>query len=171
MTENMKRHAVLLVDDEPNIVNALRRSLRDEDYDIYVAHNGQEALELLKHQKIDLVVSDQIMPGMTGVELLKRVRLRYPDTARMMLTGNANLNMAADAINFGEVDRMLVKPWEEAELKFSLQLCLEQMELRKQQRFLLAKAQEEGDKLGELERNHPGILSLHKDTDGKIFLE
>jgi len=167
----MKRYAVLLVDDEPNIVNALRRSLSDEGYDIYVAHSGHEALELLKRQRIDLVVSDQVMPGMTGVELLKRVRLRYPDTARVMLTGNANLHMAADAINYGEVDRMLVKPWEEAELKLSLQLSLEQMELRRQQRFLLSKVQEEGTQLSELERSYPGILALHKDADGKIFLE
>jgi len=167
----MNKHAVLLVDDEPNIVNALKRSLRDENYDIYIAHSGPEALELLKEQKIDLIVSDQIMPGMTGVELLKRVRLRYPDMARVMLTGNANLQMAAEAINYGEVDRMLVKPWEEAELKLSLQLSLEERAQRKQERFLLSKVQEEGKEIGELERNYPGILALNLDADGKIFLE
>lgn len=171
MAETMKTYAVLLVDDEPNIVNALKRSLGDEGYDISVAHSGQEALELLKSRKIDLVVSDQIMPGMTGVELLKLVRLRYPDIARVMLTGNANLNMAAEAINYGEVDRMLVKPWDEAELKFSLQLSLEQMELKKQQRLLLAKMQGQGGELGELERSYPGISSLDRDLDGNILLE
>jgi len=167
----MKKYAVLLVDDEPNIVSALKRSLSDENYDIYTAHSGQEALALLKQQRVDLMVSDQVMPGMTGVELLKLVRLRYPDMARIMLTGNASLDMAAEAINYGEVDRILVKPWEEAELKLSLQLSLEEMELRRQQRFLLAKAQEEGEELSALERHYPGILALDRDSDGKILLE
>jgi DNA-binding NtrC family response regulator len=167
----MKKYVVLLVDDEPNIVNALRRSLSDEGYGIYVAYNGQEALEVLKQRQVDLVVSDQIMPGMTGVELLTFVRLRYPDTARIMLTGNANLSMAAEAINYGEVDRMLVKPWDDTELKLSIQLSLEQMERRKQQRLFMMKMQDKGEERGILERNYPGILEVEKDLDGKILLK
>ncbi|MCL2625245.1 MAG: response regulator [Cystobacterineae bacterium] len=167
----MKRHAILLVDDEPNIVNALKRSLRDEGYDVYTAHDGQSALELLKRQKIDLIIADQIMPGMTGVELLKLARLRYPDTARIMLTGNANLNMAADAINQGEICCMLVKPWDDTELKLSIQMGLEQIEFNKKRRRMLAMLQEEDDKLGDLEHNYPGISELEKDAEGKILLE
>ncbi|MCL2013340.1 MAG: response regulator [Cystobacterineae bacterium] len=166
----MNKYGVLLVDDEPNIVNALKRSLSDEDYEVYTAHNGQVALELLKSQKVDLIISDQIMPGMTGVELLKLARLRYPDVARIMLTGNANLNMAADAINYGEVDRMLVKPWDETELKLSIQSSLEQTELNKKRRRMLSMLQEEVENLETLERSYPGISELEKDADGNILL-
>jgi len=168
---NMKKYAVLLVDDEPNILNAIKRSLRDEDYELYTAPDGKSALELLKRQQIDLIIVDQIMPGMTGVEVLKFARLRHPDTARIMLTGNANLNMAAEAINQGEVCCMLVKPWDDTELKLSIQMSLDQMELNKKQRRMLAMLQDESDKLGRLERNYPGISDLEKDDDGKILLK
>ena len=108
--------AVLLVDDEANILNALERLLLDSDLRVLRAGNGGEALEILRKEPVAVVVSDNLMPGMRGVELLSRVRDCSPDTARVLLTGYADLPTAIEAINRGEVFRFHVKPWVDEEI-------------------------------------------------------
>lgn len=108
--------AVLLVDDETNILNALERLLLDSDLRVLRAGNGGEALEILRKEPVAVVVSDNLMPGMRGVELLSRVRDCSPDTARVLLTGYADLPTAIEAINRGEVFRFHVKPWVDEEI-------------------------------------------------------
>jgi len=107
---------VLLVDDEANILNALERLLLDSDLRVLRAGNGGEALEILRTEPVAVVVSDNLMPGMRGVELLSRVRDSSPDTARVLLTGYADLPTAIEAINRGEVFRFHVKPWVDEEI-------------------------------------------------------
>ena len=106
---------ILLLDDEVNITKALRRVLMDVDqYDIYVANSGQEALDLLADETdIGVIISDQRMPEMTGVEFLKKARGLVPDAVRILLTGYADIEASIAAINEGAVFRYLTKPWDD----------------------------------------------------------
>ena len=109
-------NAVLLVDDEANILNALTRLFLDRDVRVLRAGNGEEALGIVRREPVAVVVSDNLMPGMRGVELLSRVRDLSPDTVRVLLTGYADLPTAIEAINRGEVFRFHVKPWVDEEI-------------------------------------------------------
>jgi putative nucleotidyltransferase with HDIG domain len=108
--------AVLLVDDEANILNALARLFLDRDVRVLRAETGEEALGIVRREPVAVVVSDNLMPGMRGVELLSRVRDLSPDTVRVLLTGYADLSTAIEAINRGEVFRFHVKPWVDEEI-------------------------------------------------------
>lgn len=112
----MNDAAVLLVDDEANILNALARLFLDRDVRVLRAGNGEEALGIVRNEPVAVVVSDNLMPGMRGVELLSRVRDLSPDTVRVLLTGYADLSTAIEAINRGEVFRFHVKPWVDEEI-------------------------------------------------------
>jgi signal transduction histidine kinase/CheY-like chemotaxis protein len=117
---------VLFVDDEPRVTKALKRALREEPYTILTASSAREALQLLAHEPVDLVVADERMPGMPGSELLAWVCRTYPDTVRILLTGHASLETAVRAINEGGISRFLTKPCKEGELIFAIQQALQQ---------------------------------------------
>ncbi|MDH3351542.1 MAG: response regulator [Gammaproteobacteria bacterium] len=107
---------VLFVDDEPNVLQSIRRGLRKQ-FDVHVAEGGEAALQLLHGEhNFAVIVSDMRMPGMNGVELLSRVKQLWPDTVRMMLTGNADQETAVDAVNHGDIFRFLNKPCENTAL-------------------------------------------------------
>lgn len=108
---------LLLVDDDPSILSALRRQLRNDDYEILTATDGQKGLELLAHNKIDVIVSDQRMPGMTGVEFLRKVKILHPDTVRIVLSGFTELQSVTDAVNEGAIYKFLTKPWDDVQLR------------------------------------------------------
>lgn len=110
---------VLLVDDESHVLSALRRCLRREPIRIETALNAREALEWLADHSVDLVISDQKMPGMSGTELLKTIRTRWPDVQRILLSGWSSEIPKTDLDAAGLL-RVLAKPWEEAELKRSI---------------------------------------------------
>lgn len=112
---------LLIVDDEPNILSALRRLLRHEGYEIHTAASGTEALEVLAREPIQVVVSDQRMPGMSGTEFLGHVNSMYPQTVRIALSGYADLTALTDAVNQGAIYRFLSKPWNDVDLKAALQ--------------------------------------------------
>jgi DNA-binding NtrC family response regulator len=162
---------LLIVDEEENVCNALRRSLRREGYEIDVAHNASEALQILQRTRYDLVLSDHLMPNMTGLEMLKMVRNRFPDCMRLMLTGHADMQTAIDAINHGEIYRFLTKPWDDTELKVTLHLAFEQLDLERENRRLLAAVRYHEELLQKLERDHPGIASIVRDDSGAIVIE
>jgi len=111
-----ERTRVLFVDDEERIVRLLRVMFR-ERYDVSTALSGEEALALMEHQRVDVLVCDQRMPGMLGHELLAKVRVISPHTVRLLLTGYSDLVAIVDAINEGEVYRFLNKPWNQDELR------------------------------------------------------
>ncbi|MCL5962004.1 MAG: response regulator [Chloroflexi bacterium] len=103
---------VLLVDDEENILSSLQRLLRSDGYRILTAQSADKGLEIMQSNPVWLVISDNAMPGTTGLEFLKQVRDDFPDTIRVMLTGYANFDAAMEAINRGEVYRFVTKPWD-----------------------------------------------------------
>ena len=136
MTGQARR--ILIVDDEANIRHALKRSLRKEGYEMLFASEPDEALELLRTQEVDMVISDHLMPNMTGLDLLALVRDRRPDAIRIMLTGHAQMQTAIDAINRGNIRSFLTKPWDDTELKVTLYLAFEQLDVERENRRLLA---------------------------------
>lgn len=120
---------ILLVDDEPNVLESIQRQLRNR-FEIRTAQSGDEALEVLKVEgPFALIVSDMRMPGMTGVQLLSRVKDMYPDTVRIMLTGNADQETATEAVNVGQIFRFLTKPCSTATLVTALALGVRQYKL------------------------------------------
>jgi len=110
---------VLLVDDEPQILSALRRALRREGYSLLLAETTAEALRLVDEHPVDLVLTDHMMPGMSGLQLLERVAERRPDAVRMLITGWTEA-IPPDAIERVGVRAVLDKPWEDAVLKQTL---------------------------------------------------
>lgn len=110
-------HTLLLVDDEPNILNALSRLLRREGYSTLTARSPQEAFEVLAKHPVQVVISDQRMPDMSGTEFLSRVRQLYPATVRLVLTGYTDLESVTDAINRGAIYKFLTKPWDDDQLR------------------------------------------------------
>lgn len=108
---------LLIVDDEPNILNALSRLLRREGFQILTANSAQEAFEHLAKQPVQVVLSDQRMPEMSGTEFFARVRQLYPDTVRIVLTGYTDLDSVTGAINRGAIHKFLTKPWDDDQLR------------------------------------------------------
>ncbi|HXG27624.1 MAG TPA: response regulator [Nevskiales bacterium] len=109
------RARVLFVDDEPRILNTMRMLFRGR-YEVLTADGGAQALELLKTRPVDVIVSDQRMPGMTGIELLRQARERMPGAMRILLTGYSDLNAIIGSINEGEIFRFVNKPWFDEDL-------------------------------------------------------
>lgn len=130
------RYNILCVDDEEDNLLVFRSFFR-RHYNVFTAQSGQAALELLKNQPIDLVVSDQRMPRMTGVELLERIREEYPDVIRIILTGYSDIQAVINAINKGKVYHYAAKPWDGDELKNILDRALEAYTLKQLNRRLV----------------------------------
>jgi len=120
---------VLCVDDEPNILSAIRRALRGTGYRVLVADGGQQALQVLSTESVHLVISDMRMPEMDGAQLLEQVRLRWPTISRILLTGHADMASTIAAINRGEIFRYITKPWNEDELLLAVRDALERQAL------------------------------------------
>jgi two-component system probable response regulator PhcQ len=162
---------ILLVDDEPNVTEALKRALRREPYEILTAISGAAALELLERRAVDVVISDEQMPGMSGSVFLSAVRKQYPHTIRMILSGQASLEAAVRAINEGEVYRFFLKPCNPTDLAFTVQQALAHKRLEEQSRRLLRKYQRQAATLARLEHNSPGILHLDTDEEGAVVVD
>ena len=110
------RMRILFVDDDERVLNALRALFRN-DYEVFTAENGAAGLALVKVESIPVVVSDQRMPGMTGVEMLRELRKVAPQTVRLLLTGYSDLAALVGSINEGEVFRFVKKPWDNEEIR------------------------------------------------------
>ncbi len=146
------RHAVLFVDDEAQILKALRRVMRREDAEVRTAGSGAEALEVLERTPCQVVVSDQRMPEMSGVDLLAAVRERHPDIVRMMLTGFTEMDVAVEAINRGEIYRLITKPWNDDELRAILRQAFDHYDLKQEVRRLDRITRDQNRRLQEMNR-------------------
>ncbi|MFC1524092.1 HDOD domain-containing protein [Thermodesulfobacteriota bacterium] len=121
-----ERASILFVDDEKGILKALQRLFFDEDWDLFFAESGNEGLELLKQNKVDLVVSDVRMPEMDGIAFLQEVKKRYPEIVRIFLSGYADQQAVTSALAGGFAQQLLPKPWDDTELKHIIQQALQQ---------------------------------------------
>ena len=126
---NAEQHTVLCVDDEQNILHALKRLLRKEGYRLLTAGSGTEGLEIIKEYDVHLVISDQRMPEMSGTEFLAKVREDYPEVIRIVLTGYTEVNSITESINTGHIYKFMLKPWNDYNLKLEIKQALEQYEL------------------------------------------
>lgn len=164
-------HKILLVDDEPHVTEALKRVLRKEAYEVLTAQSAEEALGILARESVDVVISDEQMPGMCGSEFLALVYRKYPETARIILTGHANLEAALRAINQGQIYRFLTKPINEMELKVAIRQAIQHKELMAESRRLLNTVRQQQALLQELEKESPGITKVQRDAWGAVVLD
>ena len=146
-------HTVLFVDDEVNILKAIQRLLRHEPINVLTASRPQEALEMLERSPAQVVVSDQRMPEMSGVDLLSAIRERHSDMVRMMLTGYTEMNIAVEAINKGEIYRLITKPWNDDELKATLRQAFDHYDLKGEIKRLNQVTREQNFKLQDMNKN------------------
>ena len=162
---------VLFVDDEPNITQSSKYILRKETYEVLSASSADEALSILRRQPVDVVVSDEKMPGMSGTKLLSIIRQEYPHIVRIILTGNASLETAMAAINEAETYRFLIKPCNGLDLAITIRQALQHKELMSKSRDLLKITRQQLGLLTELEKRHPGITNMDMKSNGAIILD
>jgi len=149
----MPERSLLLVDDEENIISALTRLLRREGYTIYRATSGATGLNLLSQHEVGVIISDQRMPEMTGVEFLSKVKELYPNTVRIVLSGYTDLNSVTDAINQGAVYKFLTKPWDDDLLRKNIHEAFQHFELRKDNERLALELRAANERLNEVNKD------------------
>lgn len=138
---------VLCVDDEANILSALRRLFRPCGYVVTVAASGEEGLAILDQTPFDLVISDMRMPGMSGAQFLEEVSTRWPDTMRLLLTGYADIDSTIDAVNKGRIFHYVSKPWDDKALLLIVRHALERKQLERDKARLEALTARQNEEL------------------------
>jgi len=135
-----RRHTLLVVDDEPDVVQSVQDLLR-LDYQVLGATRAKDGLRILQEQEVHLVMTDQRMPEMTGVEFLSQVRGGHPEAIRLLFTGYADFKAVIDAINQGNIYRYITKPWDPDDLQIIIRQAAEQYDLLVERKRLLAELQ------------------------------
>ncbi len=144
---DVNERTLLLVDDEENILRALKRLCRRDGYRILTAGGGKEGLAILKEQRVGVIVSDQRMPEMSGVEFLSEVKELYPETIRIVLSGYTELGSVTDAINRGSIYKFLTKPWDDVLLRENIKEAFRSHELMRENERLTAELQHANESL------------------------
>jgi len=178
----MSTPKLLVIDDEKNILNALKRLLRSESFETFATDSPEEAFERIAREPYAVVVSDHKMPAMLGTDFLEKVREISPDTIRIMLTGYADIQAAMDAINRGAVYRFLTKPWKDEELRLVLREAVSRYELVAENKRLHELTERQNAELKDFNRNLEAKVAqrteevqrlnqeLHKSLMGSIQL-
>jgi response regulator RpfG family c-di-GMP phosphodiesterase len=141
---------ILCVDDEPNILSSLRRLFRPQGYQVFTAESGSAGLKLLETEQVDIVISDMRMPEMDGAQFLECVRIHWPDTTRLLLTGYADVQLILGAINRGEIYRYITKPWDDNDILLVVRHALERRALEEEKQRLEALTLAQNEELREL---------------------
>ncbi len=165
------QHVVLVVDDEPAIRDMLTHALSRESYEVLCADSAEEALDIIAQEPVDVVLSDEKMPGMSGTEFLAIIRRKYPDTIRMILTGHASLELAIHAINEGEIYRFFTKPCNMVDLIVTIRQALQHKDLMTENQRLLKIIQQQSSSLEALEKQHPGITKAKRNQNGSVIID
>ena len=166
----MLTHPILVVDDEPSIIKAIRRTLLDDPVEIVAAHSGAEGLAILKKESVDLVISDFKMPGMDGIDFLSRAIADNPNMLTILLTAYGDIDTAMRAINDVGVHKFILKPWNDAELRVTVKRALELDQVLKERNLLKRQVRRRDVALAELEKRHPGITRIDYDDEGnRVF--
>ena len=167
----MHQHTILAVDDEEMILKAIQRTLRKENYTVFTALGGKEGLKLLEARDVDVVISDQNMPDMNGIEFLQKVKANHPNTLTIMLTGQKQVDVAMEAINEAGVYKFILKPWDDEDFKLTIRRAVESLELIHERNILRERVKTRDLILRNLEKEHPGITQVDKDDNGYLILE
>ena len=144
-------HSVLFVDDEKNLLEALRRLLIDEPYEVRTCNNPVEALDLIREDAPTVVVSDFYMPEMKGPQFLAKVREIDESITRVILTGKPDVTAVLDAVTSGSVYRFILKPWDEDELRMTVRQAIGHQQLLAERNYLLTQIQKHGSDISEME--------------------
>ncbi len=160
---------ILYVDDEEHNLTAFRATFR-RNYTVHTALTASDGATVLREHPIEVIITDQRMPGVTGVQFLEQIRDEHPEPIRMVLTGFADMEAIIDAINKGEVYRYITKPWEESELKMVIDAAVETFRLRGENKRLLehlARYNEElertvAERTAELEASNRSVIEQNK---------
>lgn len=161
--------SLLIVDDDKNLLQSMKRALKRENYRLYFAENGRSALERLDSIQVDMVISDYQMPGMDGVRLLQEIKARYPEVLTIMMTGLEDLEVAVKAINKAGVYKFITKPWDNEDLRITVRRALESLQVIRERDRLLQKIKARDVALEKLERQYPGISKVVRDEEGNII--
>jgi FixJ family two-component response regulator len=154
---------VLIVDDEPPIVHAVVRLLAFEAFTVLTAMDGAAALDILHSQTVAVILTDQHMPGMRGVELLRSARTLAPDASRILFSGHIDVELLRAAVNGGEVYRFVGKPWDDDELLQAVRQGVERWELLTRSRLLAVQARERAESVLAA---GAAALAAHEDAGG-----
>ncbi|MEI7672809.1 MAG: response regulator, partial [Deltaproteobacteria bacterium] len=157
------RDTILLVDDEPYVLSALTRALRNTPYQVFTAASGSQALEIMGTTTIKVIVSDEQMKGMQGTELLAEVQRRFPHTLRIMLTGYGTLEAAMQAVNEGGIYRFLAKPWDDAILLIALSAATEKYNMAANSRRLQESLLQSEERYRTVLEQSPQSVVIHRD--------
>ena len=155
--EKMDR-TLLCIDDEINILNALKRLLRKEGFNLLTASSGKEGLKLLYENDVHVVVSDQRMPEMNGTEFLKQVKESHPDIIRIILTGYTDVDSISEAINEGHIYKFFLKPWNDQNLKLEIRQAFEQYALMQDNKRLHDQVFHQNEELKKINENLETII-------------
>jgi response regulator RpfG family c-di-GMP phosphodiesterase len=120
----MQKYNILLVDDSPNILRALQRTLREDNYLLTECNSAEKAVLLCEKQSFDLVICDQNMPGISGIELLQFLKIKSPEMIRILLTGYSDIEVTKIAVNKCAIYKYFDKPWDDFELKLAVRYAL-----------------------------------------------
>jgi response regulator RpfG family c-di-GMP phosphodiesterase len=150
---NGYQHTVLFVDDEDNILRSLKRLLRKEGYRLLTATSGVDGLEMLNEHDVHLVVTDQRMPGMSGTDFLAKVKEKYPEVIRIVLSGYTEVDSITESINKGHIYKFMLKPWNDQNLKLEIKQALEQYDLMQVNKTLHEKLIEKNQELKKINEN------------------
>jgi len=150
---NDDNHTVLCVDDEQNILHALKRLLRKDGYRLLTASSGDEGLKILEQNDVHLVISDQRMPEMSGTEFLARVKESYPDALRIVLTGYTEVDTITESINKGHIYKFFLKPWNDQSLRLEIKQALDQYDLIQANKTLHGQVLQQNKELSKMNEN------------------
>ena len=164
-----ERASVLCVDDEKNDLTALARLLQDEDFKVFTVSSGKEGLEVLAEQyPIQVVVSDYRMPQMDGIDFLKKVCKRWPETIRIVISGYADTASVVSAINEGLIYKFIPKPWNDEELKITIRNAINVYRLNRTNEELTVELKESNEELRLLNEN---LESLVQDRANELIFQ
>lgn len=153
MNQEIATSTLLFVDDDANVLSALRRLFSSLGYRVLTAETGAGGLALMEAERVDLVISDMRMPEMTGAEELEQIRLKWPDVVRILLTGYDDLEATVNAINRGEIYRYIAKPWNDNEIVSVVRDALERKALLAEKQALEELTQRQNEELKALNAN------------------
>ncbi|MBL8014490.1 MAG: response regulator, partial [Candidatus Omnitrophica bacterium] len=167
----MKEINVLFLDDEEKVLSSVKRIFINEPYGVAVANNYAEAMAIITREKIKVVLSDQRMPDIPGVEFLRRVRVQYPHIVRILFTAFADLTAAEQAINVSEVFRFINKPWHPDELKSTVVGALYHYDLFEENRRLFESLKIKNEELQSANQKLTVLYDIQKEFSSTVSHE
>jgi len=169
----MEEIKILFVDDEENVLRALKRLFIDDNYTILTSRSGEHGLEILKQEEPQIIISDYRMPGMNGIDFLRKAYIRKPDAVRIVLSGYADTAVVVQAINEGQIYKLIPKPWNDDELKIAISNAVDRYLLYRRNVELTDELMEKNDELTRLNEELKSLLKEKSNLlefKGKILI-